>query len=717
MSDQGPTVFNGRYELLRRIARGGMADVYLARDDLLDREVALKVLFPEFANDPNFVERFRREAQAAANLNHPNIVGIYDWGQERGTYYIVMEHVSGRSMSDVLRSTGPLQPDRAAEIAADVANALSTAHQAGLVHRDVKLGNILVSDGGDVKVADFGIATALAGGTDAGLTQHGSVMGTATYFSPEQAQGKQVDGRSDLYSLGVVLYEMLAGTPPFQAETPVAVAYKHVQEKPETLIERGVPVAKSLNAITMKLLAKNPANRYPTAEDLRSDLRRYLAGAHQVPGAGAAGAAGAVAGAAGAGEAAASPTPSAASDSAPVVDPTTVQPATPAATPVVAAAAPVPAAAPQPGVVLDPNALAAQYAAGGYYYDDEPPRDDWKRTAGLLVGLGVLIFILGFLTIAFGRQLGLFGDDGESDTPVVAEKVDVPNLVEMTVLEAEAELRALGLVPERDEQRNETVDAGIVFAQSPAAGQRIDPGEPVVLTVSTGEALTVPPVIALTQEEATSVLQAKGYTVTVENEPNAQEVGTVVSQLPIPGAEHPLDSPVIIRVSTGPERVVVPDLKNKTVVQALNELNELNFIVSDETVREASETVDEGKVIRTTPAKDDIVAAGTTITIYVSSGVEQVDVPSVVSLFYDQAELTIRNQGLIPVPEFRIVPFGDPQVGLVIEQTPGSFTKVPKGSEVIIVVGEAGEPPTTTTTTTTSTTTTTTTIPTSAPPP
>ena len=274
MSEQGPTVFNGRYELLRHIARGGMADVYLARDELLDRQVALKVLFPEFANDPNFVERFRREAQAAANLNHPNIVGIYDWGQERGTYYIVMEFVEGRSIADVLRSTGPLHPDRAAEIAVDVAAALGTAHAAGLVHRDVKLGNILISDSGEVKVADFGIATALAANTETNLTQAGSVMGTATYFSPEQAQGKHLDGRSDLYSLGVVMYEMLTGVPPFVADTPVAVAYKHVQERPVPPSEAGASIAQSLEAITLKLLAKNPANRYPAADDLRSDLRR-----------------------------------------------------------------------------------------------------------------------------------------------------------------------------------------------------------------------------------------------------------------------------------------------------------------------------------------------------------------------------------------------------------------------------------------------------------
>ena len=283
MSEEGLTVFNGRYELLRRIARGGMADVYLARDSSLDRQVAVKVLFPEFANDPSFVERFRREAKAAANLNHPNIVGIFDWGQEQGTYYIVMEYVVGRSMADVLRSTGPLSPDRAAEIAADVAEALGSAHSAGLVHRDVKLGNVIVSDDGQVKVADFGIATALSRRTGDNLTQIGSVMGTATYFSPEQAQGKALDGRSDLYSLGVVLYEMIVGKPPFAADTSTAVAVKHVQERPVSPSARGVAIAASLEAIILKLLAKNPVNRYPKAEDLRADLQRYLDGAHSIP--------------------------------------------------------------------------------------------------------------------------------------------------------------------------------------------------------------------------------------------------------------------------------------------------------------------------------------------------------------------------------------------------------------------------------------------------
>ena len=268
-------VFSNRYEIQREIAQGGMAEVYLAHDRLLDRPVALKALFPEYAREPSFVERFRREAQAAANLNDPNIVGIYDWGQETGTYFIVMEYVEGRALRDLIRSEGALDGNQAAEIAAEIASALAFAHRSGVVHRDVKPGNVLLTRTGNVKVTDFGIAR--AGANDA-LTQTGSVMGTATYFSPEQAQALPVDGRSDVYSLGVVLYEMVTGVVPFTGDSPVAVAYKHVRETPTVPSQRNPDVPEPLEQIILTALAKDPDDRYQTADDMRADLLRFRRG-------------------------------------------------------------------------------------------------------------------------------------------------------------------------------------------------------------------------------------------------------------------------------------------------------------------------------------------------------------------------------------------------------------------------------------------------------
>ena len=271
-------IINDRYEIFSRIGRGGMADVFLGRDRLLDRQVAIKVLFPEFAVDPNFVERFRREAQAAANLSHPNIVNVYDWGKHAGTYFIAMEYVEGRTLADILRVNGHVTSKQAAEIASEVAAALGFAHEAGLVHRDIKPANILIGSNGQVKVADFGIARAMNAPTESNLTQAGAVMGTATYFSPEQAQGAQPDPRSDLYSLGVVMYEMIAGRPPFTGENPVSIAYKQVHDHPQPLNRLVADVPRPFEAIVAKLLAKDPRIRYSSAGALRDDLRRFRNG-------------------------------------------------------------------------------------------------------------------------------------------------------------------------------------------------------------------------------------------------------------------------------------------------------------------------------------------------------------------------------------------------------------------------------------------------------
>ena len=273
MNDQ---LLAGRYRLTQHLARGGMADVWEAADQLLQRRVAVKILHAAHASDPAFIHRFKREAMAAANLSHPNIVSLFDTGEQEGVRYIVMELVEGKTLRDVLREEGSIHPRRAAEIITEVAAALEVTHRGGLVHRDIKPGNIMLRGDGSVKVTDFGIARAWDDSEE--LTKTGAVIGTATYFSPEQAQGLAADSRSDLYSLGIVLYEILAGRPPFSGESPVSVAYQHVSEfapAPSTINPDTPP---ELDAIVMRALEKGPADRYATAEAMREDLLRYLQG-------------------------------------------------------------------------------------------------------------------------------------------------------------------------------------------------------------------------------------------------------------------------------------------------------------------------------------------------------------------------------------------------------------------------------------------------------
>jgi serine/threonine-protein kinase len=607
--------YGGRYTILEPVGAGGMAEVYRGRDQLLGREVAVKVLSERFAQDHAFVERFRREAQSAANLNHPNIVSLYDYGSDGDAYYIVMEFIEGRSLADALKEEGRVLPERAAEIAADVAKALGRAHGQGIVHRDIKPGNIMLTSSGQTKVTDFGIARALGGDGEQTMTQTGMVIGTAAYLSPEQAQGNPVDARSDIYSIGIVLYEMLAGNAPFAGDTPLSIAYKHVREDPPPLTTAALEVPPALASIAMKALAKNPENRYASAQEMQEDLERFTGGQTVLA------------------------TPM-------LADETLVAPAT-----------------------------GTQVLRQTDIYEEEDEPEE-RRTAAYVIGALVILALLGllvwFLARGFGgtpvevpnvvgkqideasrelREAGLevslerrFSGEvevdhvietdpeagetvNEGDTVIMfvsrgVRRVTVPNVVGMPLDEAEKALQDERLrVGEVTEQASDDVPEGEVISQSVAAGTEVNARTEIDLTVSSGAGpVVMPNVVGQTQSGAESTLEGQGLVVNVQTVESDSPEGIVVEQDPETGTELERGETVTIVVSEGPGSRPMPDMTGQEADDAEDSLEDdfgLNVSQVDETQACAQPP---GRVCRQEPAPGTQVRSGDRATLYVQPG-------------------------------------------------------------------------------------------------
>lgn len=687
MSGGEPTILNDRYEVQQRIGRGGMADVFLARDLLLDRAVAIKVLFPEFATDPAFVERFRREAQSAANLNHPNIVGVYDWGRSGNTYFMAMEYVQGRTLADIVKANGRLTAQQAADVAMEVAGALGFAHRNGVVHRDIKPANILIGAGGQVKVADFGIARALGSAVESNLTQAGAVMGTATYFSPEQAQGGQPDPRSDLYSLGIVLYEMVGGRPPFSGENPVSIAYKQVHDAPQPLNQLAPDVPRPFEAIVAKLLAKSPSVRYDTAEALRDDLRRFREGQPVL-------ALTELLGAAGAGAAAAA-----------ALDPaaTVAVPATPTLS--------TPATTALPRTQAITTTPAYDDGVDTQYYESSGGR--WWIIAASV--LAVIALVVGGILL----YNALSSDDGTEE--VAPDTVAVPNLLERRYARVVQLLQAEGLVADPIPEVNESVGENVVWDQSPPAGTEVKVGDTVSFKFNPpAEIKLVPNLAGKTVPEAEGILATEGLTlgeVTPRSDPTVPE-GQIIETVPAAGAEIAAGAPVDLVISEGSGTTTVPNVSGQVAEAARSLLEGEPYLFVVSTTEEASPDVPEGRVIRTEPAIGSPIEVNSPITLFVSTGPAPVEVPLVEGLTEAQARAELNNTGFTVI-DVRLVnvPFGDPNDGRVISQTPGAGDAVDATTTIVLRIGRAEPPPTTTSTTTTTTTvpptttTTTTTVP------
>ena len=642
MSDRN--LLGDRYELGDVLGRGGMAEVRYGRDRRLGRAVAVKMLRVDYATDPTFQERFRREAQSAASLNHRNIVAVYDTGEDfydgNSIPYIVMEYVEGRTLRELLNERIRFTPDRAVEITSGILDALEYSHRAGIVHRDIKPGNVMIDNAGDVKVMDFGIARSLAE-TGAALTQTAAVVGTAQYISPEQARGESADARSDLYAVGCVIYELLTGRPPFIGESLVSVAVSHVREMatPPSALDPSIP--RDMDSVVLKSLAKDRNERYQSANEMRADLERVAAGM-----------------------------------------PVSAQ-AT-AATQFIGASA-----------GYGQTSMYDQTGATGYDdgYDDYDDEDDDRRgmSWGALVGAGLAILaaalLIGYL---------IFRPDGGADTP---QAIAAPDLLGMTLEQAQEDpdLVANNIAVEQSGTQ-ETQDQGAIgtiASQDPPQGELVDPGGTINVTVYAGpDQVSVPNLVGEEVADAQRLLDDAGLRLgnqETEETDNEDLQGTIDSQSIAAGESVEEGTAIDVTVYTEPGTVTVPGLAGSTRDEAIQALTALGFVVNDSLLIETEDNpdVDENVVIRTEPqGGTEVDPDSDTVTVVVSTGESGlVTVPDVVNSGHTATTVGDAFEGLDltfnvgdPVQDCDATTEGD-----IVDQNPGPNAEVEPGTNVTVI--------------------------------
>ncbi|MGW6443686.1 Stk1 family PASTA domain-containing Ser/Thr kinase [Lentzea sp. NPDC055074] len=659
-----PRLLSNRYELGETLGYGGMSEVHKGRDVRLGRDVAIKVLRADLARDSQFQERFRREAQNSAALNHPAIVAVYDTGETQTEYgplpYIVMEFVDGRTLRDIVKTQGPLSGKRAMEVMADVSAALDFSHRHGIVHRDVKPANVMITKSGAVKVMDFGIARALHDG-QAAVTQTAAVIGTAQYLSPEQARGESVDARSDVYAAGCVLFELLTGEPPFTGDSPVAVAYQHVREDPKAPSQLNPKVSPQLDAIVLKAMSKGPANRYQSAAEMRADLVRVLSG--QRPSA---------------------PAVMTAEDRTAVMNEQAA--ARPARTQVVSGGRHRPAALKsEPDDDYDPIA-------------DEEEERRARRKKAIMITL-VVILCVAVLGLAAWITKNVMDTGNQA-----VEKASVPSIVGLSPLEAKEKVQKAGLVAVQEDVACEPGANGAaarcnadqinkVIASNPQEGTQLTRGGQVTISVGAppGEG-TVPDLKGKTAAEAQGILDKdpngfklqQGESVEVDD---ASKAGKVAQQNPEVGLKLKKGGTISIQLGKAPDKVNVPGVLNDDQDDARQTLEGSGFKVVITPVDSAKP---EGTVLTQNPQANSKVEKGATVTLTVSKG-NQLEMPDLVGLEQKEAEQKLRALGWNGSFNVEKVQNSDPtKRDKVLTQQIARGTAITRGTAVNVTVAQLG---------------------------